>query len=166
MRTQWTTFQLGCRYIPTSICIHGIHPWLGKQINSNLNSKRSIMARGSSKPLEYVDNYKKICCKKRFSKKILVYLLIDQNVCNFTKFWTTEVSENVQKNVDGMECPAIDALPIGYHSFSLTSMVMNSQVKRCFVNKQLTKFINMDLLHRCPHVVQLHTLLHSYMEKL
>ena len=125
------------------------------------------MARGSSKPLEYVDNYKKICCKKRFSKKILVYLLIDQNVCNFTKFWTTEVSENVQKNVDGMECPAIDALlPIGYHSFSLTSMVMNSQVKRCFVNKQLTKFINMDLLHRCPHVVQLHTLLHSYMEKL
>ena len=48
------------------------------------------MARGSSKPLEYVDNYKKICCKKRFSKKILVYLLIDQNVCNFTKFWTTE----------------------------------------------------------------------------
>ena len=48
------------------------------------------MARGSSKPLEYVDNYKKICCKKRFSKKILVYLLIDQNFTKISRNFGTQ----------------------------------------------------------------------------
>ena len=48
---------------------------------------------------------------------------------------------NVQKNVEGLEWPAIDALHIGYHRFSVTSMVMNPQVKTCFVNKQLTYYL-------------------------
>ena len=30
---------------------------------------------------------------------------------------------------------------IGYHRFSVTSMVMNPQVKMCFVNKQLTYYL-------------------------
>ena len=48
---------------------------------------------------------------------------------------------NVQKKVDGLEWPAIDTLRIGYHRFSVTSMVMNPQVKTCFVNKQLTYYL-------------------------
>ena len=31
-----------------------------------------------------------------------------------------------------------------YHSFSVTSMVMNPQVKTCFVNKQLTVLLLQD----------------------
>ena len=48
---------------------------------------------------------------------------------------------DVQKNVEGLEWPAIDALRIGYHRFSVTSMIMNPQVKMCFVNKQLTYYL-------------------------
>ena len=40
---------------------------------------------------------------------------------------------DVQKNVEGLEWPAIDALRIGYHT--------NPQVKMCFVNKQLTYYL-------------------------
>ena len=57
-------------------------------------------------------------------------------------FWPiSKQTFDVQKNVEGLEWPAIDALRIGYHRFSVTSMVMNPQVKTCFVNKQLTYYL-------------------------
>ena len=57
-------------------------------------------------------------------------------------FWPiSKQTFDVQKNVEGLEWPAIDALRIGYHRFFVTSMVMNPQVKTCFVNKQLTYYL-------------------------
>ena len=59
----------------------------------------------------------------------------------FTFLSISKQTTDVQKNVEGLEWPTIDALRIGYHRFSVTSMVMNPQVKTCFVNKQLTYYL-------------------------
>ena len=54
-------------------------------------------------------------------------------------FWSiSKQTADVQKNVKDIEWPAIDALRFGYHSFSVPWTVTVPQVKRCFVNKQLT----------------------------
>ena len=64
-------------------------------------------------------------------------------------FWPiSKQTADVQKNVEGLEWPAINVLRIGYHSFSVTSTVRKPQLKRCFVNKQLT--YGMVLLHELP----------------
>ena len=88
------------------------------------------MARGSFGPLRYVDTYMKICCKSVFPKKFLfAYLLtkmyaISQNfrpwkfLKNFFHFlfllWPiSKQPADIQKNVEGMEQPAIDPLRLG-----------------------------------------------------
>ena len=52
-------------------------PLAGEAINlKSSNPKRSIVARGSSEPLQYVDTYGKVCSKSIFPKNFLfVYLL-------------------------------------------------------------------------------------------
>ena len=52
-------------------------PLAGEAINlKSSNPKRSIVARGSSEPLQYVDTYGKVCSKSVFPKIFLfVYLL-------------------------------------------------------------------------------------------
>ena len=52
-------------------------PLAGEAINpKSSNPKRSIVARGSSEPLQYVDTYGKVCSKSVFPKNFLfVYLL-------------------------------------------------------------------------------------------
>ena len=57
---------------------------------------------------------------RRFSKlKILSFLLT---------FWPiSKQTADIQKNVEGIEWPAIDALRFGYHSFSVPSTVTKPQ---------------------------------------
>ena len=84
--------------------------------------------------------FHKILDHGSFKKKIFFF--------SFLLWLLSKQIDDVLKNVDDIEWPAINALRIGYHIFSVTSTVRKPQLKRCFVNKQLT--YGMVLLHELP----------------
>ena len=127
--------------------IHQLFVYLLAEM-SKFYSKFSILK--TSKIEEFgVKKFQKITFESNFTlKKWFLEVLVPKiSIWKFPSisvrflftFWPiSKQTADVQKNVDGIEWPAIDALCIGYHSFSVTSMVREPQLKRCFVNKQLT----------------------------